>query len=289
VLWTLVFWAAVMPARRFHALIQEHPDQYVAHELQGMQVRRSLEGRSAEGRHDSLQRLLHKASGRAWKLSAAASGAFLLATGAGTYTVYANVRAPALAPVLEDFRAAWNGADLAAIGAYFPAKVRQSQSDRLAALIDGNGWTEAWPQLASGDVGEGITQVTVEYALESGALSTRWDLANRQWFLITTELPRPPFEPAFETFLQAWKRSDLKALAGFYPADYQERMEGSLGNSFSRRSWDPFPAILETRCTTNEDETINAVLVLDSGELTTQWRFGSSGKWRLRSFKLPKR
>ena len=286
--WAALFWAALVPTLRYRRLIAQYTDEYILHHA-SFRTRRSLRGRSAEERHARLLGVMQKAARRAWKISAVAAGSILLASALGTYGVLSNLRPEELSVALERFEAAWNDGDLAAVGALFPSNVRERQTTWLEGVTEGHGWREALPRLADGEIRRAEDRVWVDYELDDFTLSTCWILNGRSWVLFRVELPVPPLEPVFEGFLQAWRRSDLRAIADLFVAGHRDRMHEYIVRSARNRSWDTLPEILETHRTGSAEGEAVVTLSVEGGVVTTKWLFRADGRWGLHGLQFPRR
>lgn len=284
--WAVVFWVATVPTLRIRKLIEDNTDLYIAHHA-SRHTLRSLEAYSARDRHERLLDVMRKAARRSWRISAAAGGAVCLASAVGTYTVHAKLRPEQLSRALDGFQAAWNDSDLEAIAEFFPPMIRARQSVWLAGVTGEYAWTDSLPRLNGGQRRQDDDDVWVDYELGDLRMSTSWALDGRKWVLIGIELPQPPIEAALERFRRAWRSSDPKAIAAFFPADYQERMRGSIETAVDRRGWTSFPPILETRLDESDEKGVPVTLSLEGGELTTRWLFRGDGRWGLQSLKFP--
>ena len=289
VAWAALFWAAVLPTRRFRRLIEEHKDLYILHHA-SRQTKRSLEGRSAHERHERLLGVMRRAGLRAWKVSLAAAVTLAALSAFGTYTVVTSFRPQELGAATAQFEAAWNERGVEGVEPLFLGTARKSESERLAAVADGHGWRAALPTLSAGRAREEDGEHTwIDYELAEGTLSAGWDMHGREWVLVQLELPPPPIEPTFERFLTAWRESDAKAIAGFFPASYQEQMLASIRRTAERREWETFPEILRSHVDDPSEGRAPATVTLASGNVTMEWRLRGSGRWGLHSLQFPKR
>jgi len=286
--WAILAWTALVPAFRFRRLIATHKDRYALHHASS-RTRHSLRGRSAHERHERLLGAMRRAARRTWKVSAAAAAAMVVASALGTYSVLASARPEEFAPVRARFEAAWNAADLAAVGELFDPKVRAVEAARLAGRVAGHGWGEAPPRLTGGAMREEGASAQVDYELGGVGMRVSWQRVEQRWSLVRVELPVPPLEPALEDFVQAWRDSDPKAIAALFAADVRAEMLASIESAVASRGWDSFPEVRSTEVSDDAGGKTTAVLRLEKGEVTAQWHFHPSGAWRLHGLRFPKR
>jgi hypothetical protein len=286
--WAAVLWATLPSAAGFRRLIAEHTDEYVLQHA-SVRTRRSIRGRSGQVRHERLLAAMRRAAGRAWKISAAAALLLSLASIVGTLAVLSRLRPQEFSARLESFETVWNRGYPVAVGGLFPPAVKEQKTAWLERVAEGHGWGDSLPQLGEGRMDHTADRASVHYQLADLALTVDWKLDGRDWQLVRLELPDPPLDPALERFLAAWQSSDLKAIAAFFPAGYEERTEESLVRASANRNWDVLPEVLETETGDSPEGEVVVTLRLEEGEVTTKWLFRLDGSWRLQALQLPPR
>lgn len=287
-LWAVFAWAAMVPMLRFRKLIAKHKDLYVLHHASA-QTRRSLGGRSAHERHERLMSAMRRAAERAWRLSFVSAGGFGLLSAAGSIAVLSAVRPAEFTDARADFEAAWEQADLEAVEEFFDPRVREAEAARLEGLLSAHGLLEAPPQLSGGQVTSEGSAMKLEYDLGELPMSIEWAQVGSDWQLARIDLPVPSFDPVLARFQRAWQKSDAKAIAGFYSPDSRAEMFGRLSKSFEGRGWSPLPEVLNSDVTYDSERAVSVVLVLEPGNVLTEWAFREESGWRLHGFRLPKR
>jgi hypothetical protein len=285
--WAAVFWVATVPTLRLARLIEEHTDLYITLHA-SRATKRSLQGRSAKERHQRLLRAMRRASRRAWRMSAVAALAVVLASALGTWLVVTRVRPPLLRPVLIELKSAWDAGRLDEVAARFPARTRQVAAARLAGTAEGH-WGSAPPALGEPTITDGKGTARVDYSVGGVAMTTHWTIEQQRWWLTELELPPPPFEPVLERFRAGWRASDPRAIAALYPEEHRAAMFASIRDLAARRGWATFPAIVDTQVT-GADETDRLVaFVLPEGRVNTEWLLRGDGRWSLHRFDVVRR
>ena len=285
--WAALFWIAISPTLRFRKLVDAHTDLYILQQST-QRTRRRIESGDSGHRHERLLRVMRNASRRAWRISAAiAVGATLLST-AATFIVVSQVRPIDFDETVESFEEAWPRASDVTLRAYFAPETRAWQGDRLFGFADGHGWGRTFPPLVRDDRVGTENQVEMKYELGDFPVSMNWVRRERNWFLLNIQMPIPPFDPSFQRFLGAWKRSDTKALSEFFAPDFRERMQVSLKASLTNRGWTSFPEISSFDLDTPEPEKCVATLQVESGAVITTWWISPRGDWALQTIVFPK-
>jgi len=87
----------------------------------------------------------------------------------------------------------------------------------------------------------------------------------------------------------AWRLSDPRKIAAFFPPEFVERNLGPIERTVRGRGWDSFPEILDTFAGDYTDGETSVTLSTEQGDVTTEWLFRTNGTWSLHSFKFPKR
>ncbi len=286
--WAVVAWATLVPTLRYQRLIATHKDLYVLHHA-SVGTRRSLKGRTAEARHERLVAAMRRAARRAWKISAAAAVAFVLASALGTYTVLTTKRPQVLSVATAGFEAAWSSSDLEGVGRWFDAGIRAQETARLQGRVDGLGWRDGLPALERGASRNDGDSARLEYEASGVPLVARWVRSGLEWVLVEVELPVPPFEPTYERFLEAWRASDVEGIVAFFSPDSREGMLASIEASVRERGWDSLPQLLTTQMSDYSEGDAEVVHELERSKVRTRWHLGTDGKWRLYALRFPPR
>ena len=286
--WSALVWIAVVPTLRFQRLIARHEDLYILQQS-SPRTRRSLKHGSPRHLHERLMDVLRRARRHAWRVSVGVSAAICVASALGSTAVWAKLRPQDFSVVLGEFRAAWDDSNLAALGRFFPAEVREQRSAWLAGTTEGHGWRNDLPRLPEGKTRKEPGMTWIDYELEAFTLSTGWILVDLEWYLAEVELPVPPLEPVLERFMTAWRMSDPSKIAAFFPPEFVERNLGPIERTVRGRGWDTFPEVFETYVGDYADGEAAVTLSTSKGDVTTEWIFRSNGTWSLHSFQFPKR
>ena len=286
--WAALVWIAVVPTLRFQRLLARHKDLYILQRA-SQRTRRTLKHDSFKSLHERLMGVMRRARRHAWRVSVTASALICVASALGSTAVLAKLRPQDFSVALGEFQAAWNASNLAAVGRFFPAEVREQRSAWLAGTAAGHGWRDGLPQLAEGSRRQAAGLTWVDYELAGLTLSTGWILIERKWNLSEIELPVPPLEGVLERFLAAWSLSDPRKIAAFFPPEFVERNLGPIERTVRGRGWDTFPEILDTFVGDYTDGETTVTLSTEKGDVTTEWLFRTNGTWSLHSFKFPKR
>lgn len=289
-LWAAVAWAGLVSAFRFRRLIETHRDLYITHHASSRTLR-SLKGRTAHERHERLLRAMRNAGLRAWKVSALAAVAIVVATAVGAWTVVERVRPPRLETSLVAFEDAWARGDLTAIEGLFDERVRAVEHARLVGRIAGHGWSSALPELGPSELARAGDEATRTYRLAGidEPLEVSWLLVERAWAITAARLAIPPFEPVLARFVAAWESSDPAAIAAFFAPDARADMERGIAEAKAGRGWAEFPELPEPRLSLPTDDRARATFRVGYGELETEWHFRDEGVWRLHALRMPRR
>ncbi len=282
--WAVLFWVAVLPTLRMQRLIHQHTDEYILHHA-SLQTRRALSGRSPEQRHERLLSAMHRAAGRAWKLSLIGSVAVVVMSALGTKSVLTTLRPQEFAVAQETFERAWNTTNIGAIGALLPVEIREQKTNWLKGISDGHGWTAGLPPLSEGVPRDGDLD-WIDYKVGEVTMSAGWALQGLEWSVLKIELPTPSLQPSIDSLVAAWKRSDAKAIADFFPNEYVERYLTSINEAAALREWSSYPELLGV----DVDDQGNDALVtlrIPYGEVATKWRFRVDGTWGMQGIEFP--
>lgn len=285
--WAALAWLALVPTWRFQQLMQRHKDLYILHHASA-QTRRALKGHTAEDRHARLVDAMRRAAWRAWGASVTAALGVVLLGAAGTWMVVTNLRPQVLDDTLERFEAAWNASDLDGVVALFDANVREQRGAWLDGAFEGHGWRTSFPTLPARALErDDERHVRVDYDLGETVLATSWLLNGQVWTLIDLEVPVPPLEPLVARFQEAWGASDPRALVELFAEDARESMYRNVTSSAEGRGWESYPAIEETKIGNYADGDSTVIYEVERGKITTRWRLGPDGRWRLYGLELP--
>lgn len=282
----LLAWAALVPTWRFRRLIGQHQDLYILHHASSS-TKRSLRRRTPEERHERLLNVMHRAAQRAWKLSAAASIAIIVASAIGTAVVLTQIRPQDFGVAQARFERAWDTSDMGTVADLFADSRRELETQRLAGLATSYGWTDGVPKLGDPDVERDKSRALVHYWVGNKTLSALWVRQGREWVLSTIEFPRPPFEPTFERFLVSWKESGVDGILSYFSAENRENLRETIEGALAKRGWDPLPEILETRTEVSDEDRIHMTLLLPDGDVLTKWHLRPDSTWGLHSVGFP--
>ena len=288
--WAALSWALLVPAHRLQTGIEHHRDLYIEN-FASLRTKQSMKGRSPGERHARLLAAMRRADRKAWKISAFAGGALVLASTVGVLFALETARPQTFEAALAAFEDTWNGGSADGIEPLFDARVRAVEATRLRAVSAGYGWRAALPTLPEGALRAGDSELErdVEYDLSGIDLIARFALRDLEWRLVDLQLPCPPIEPALERFRSAWEAGDVQGLADLHSPERRAEVREQLEESRSRRGWDVFPPILGTQLRDMSDRNATAVLDLGGGrDVTVTWYFRDDGVWGVFGLQMPK-
>jgi len=181
--WTICLWAAVAVAFRMSALIEQHPDLWIAKRLRGereavrggaVYAKSRASGREARSR--TLKRVLLFGTagvvgfvGVYFALKTLAGG-----TGGGPVSI---ADAPPFEPVAARFAEAWNASRHAAITDFCRAESRERMARSFRRICERRNWDETLPRVGVPTLQEGKGAVmNAVFPLESGGawVKTTW-------------------------------------------------------------------------------------------------------------------
>jgi hypothetical protein len=108
------------------------------------------------------------------------------------------------------------------------------------------------------------------------------------WQVVDVELPGPPLDPTLARFIDAWNRSDAKAVVAFFSDENRTSMLETIERSSAELGWEEYPAIVETTLDDRVDEDVIAKLEFVGGELITRWHVRGDATWGMHGLKFPK-
>jgi double zinc ribbon protein len=285
--WSLLFWALVVPTARIRKLMEANPDLHIAKRIAGG-GRHSHSNRSSK---ESSQRIFKAAEKRAWRASLIGAAFIVTASVGSSYFLYASERTPSFDGVWVDFEADWRNSDVDQVALWFRRDDRDIEKHKLQTAVENRQWGRSWPKFENSEIRVIDTAsptnfaAVVEVDFNDGTAQLKWRASEGSWHLTGIQFPDPDFSASSQAWDHAWNQSDYKTLSEFFKQS--SKMERALPKMAERRGWQTLPRIEGARIDDSRVGQRWVYLDTAQGEVRVRWEV-QDDQWMAASIKPPK-